>query len=74
VYTRCLDGEYFRGARRARDGYSNPTSIQVAEHVTAVRNDGAVPSLEALADRGFDGELVIVVQFAAPEVGAVDDA
>lgn len=69
AYTRCMDGEYFRGAFCPRDGHSSETSLEVARLVSAMREEGAVPSLEALVSRGFDGPLVdvIVVQFASRE-------
>jgi hypothetical protein len=69
VYTRCVDGEYFRGAYCPRDGHSNDTSMEVASLVEAMRVEGTPPSLEAIVDRGFEGVLedVIVVQVASPE-------
>ena len=69
VYTRCIDGEYFRGATCPRDGYSGDTSIEVDRIVARMREDGVVPDLGSLMERGFDGPLtdVIVVQFASRE-------
>jgi hypothetical protein len=69
VYTKCMDGEYFRGAYCPRDGHSSDTSIEVSRVVAVIREEGAVPSLEAIVGHGFDGPLgdVVVVQFASPE-------
>jgi uncharacterized protein (DUF39 family) len=61
VYTRCMDGEYFRGAYCPRDGHSNETSIGVARLVVTMREEGIVPSLAVLVERGFNGPLVDVV-------------
>jgi hypothetical protein len=73
VYTRCMDGEYFRGPSCPRDGHSNETSIGIADLVDAIRAQGARLSLETLVDRGFTGPLdeVIVLQVASPD-GAPD--
>jgi hypothetical protein len=69
VYTRCMDGEYFRGRTCPRDGYWSDTSTEVSRIVAELRDDGAVPSLELLIERGFHGTLsdLIVVQFATKE-------
>ena len=69
IYTRCMDGEYFRGAYCPRDGHSNPTSIAIDELVVAMRREGVTPSLEALIGRGYRGSLdeVIVVEFSSPD-------
>jgi hypothetical protein len=67
VYTRCMDGEYFRGAYCPRDGHSNDTSIEVAGLVDAMRADGVVPTLDAVVQAGFHGAIddVIVAEFAS---------
>ena len=69
VYTRCIDGEFFRGGYCPRDGHSNETSLEVARLVEVMRREGGVPSLKALVDRGFVGPLhdVIVIEFASAE-------
>ena len=69
AYTRCMDGEFFRGGYCPRDGHSNETSLQVAGLVESMRNEGVTPSLIALVERGFAGSLhdVIVIEFASPE-------
>jgi hypothetical protein len=67
VYTRCMDGEYFRGRTCPRDGYFSDTSVEVDRIVAALREIGTLPSLESLAEAGFAGPLndVIIVQFVA---------
>ena len=57
VYTRCMDGEFFRSAYCPRDGHSNATSIQVEQLVATMRLNDTAPSLEALVAHGFDGDL-----------------
>jgi hypothetical protein len=70
VYTRCMDGEYFRGAYCPRDGHSNPTSLSIDETVRSMRERGIAPSLDALASEGFTGPFddVIVVEFSSERV------
>jgi hypothetical protein len=60
VYTRCMDGEYFRGAYCPRDGHSNDTSIEVADLVDAMRADGVIPTLDAVVQAGFHGGLCCI--------------
>ena len=67
VYTRCMDGEYFRGAYCPRDGHSNPTSIAIDEIVRSMRSRGVEPSVDALISEGYGGPLdgVVVVEFGS---------
>jgi hypothetical protein len=73
VYTRCMDGELFRGEYCPRDGHSNDTSTWVARAAEELRAERRAITLAELRRRGFDGDLagVIVVEFAdealAPE-------
>lgn len=68
VYTRCMDGEFFRGAYCPKDGHSNPASLAVARIVEESRANATPLSFDALLAGGFDGDLadVMVVQFADP--------
>jgi hypothetical protein len=63
-----MDGEFFRGEYCPRDGHSSDTSAAVARLVMEMRAEGASISLQALIERGFDGDLtrVIVAEFADP--------
>ena len=67
VYTRCMDGEYFRGAYCPRDGHSNPTSISIDEMVRKMRTRSIELSLSSLISEGFKGPLdeVIVAEFSS---------
>jgi hypothetical protein len=67
VYTRCMDGEYFRGAYCPRDGHSNDTSVEIAALVDSLRADGVVPTIDSVIQAGLRGavEDVIVVEFAS---------
>jgi hypothetical protein len=69
VYTRCMDGEYFRGANCPRDGHSNETSVEISRLVLIMRTKGIVPSLNALVELGFSGNIndVIVVEISSRE-------
>lgn len=70
VYTRCMDGEFFRGEYCARDGHSNDTSASVTRAVEQIRAEGLEISLDELARRDVKGSLadVIVVEFERPEL------
>jgi hypothetical protein len=62
-----MDGEFFHGAYCPRDGSCTDASLEAARLVAAIRAEGAVPSLEELARRGFSGPFddVVVAQFAS---------
>jgi hypothetical protein len=62
-----MDGEYFRGPVCPRDGHSNGTSMEIAALVATMREEGVVPSIEALVGKDFRGTLedVIVIEFAS---------
>jgi hypothetical protein len=66
VYTRCMDGEFFRGEYCPRDGHSNDTSSWIAKTVEELRTAGSEISISELKRRGFEGDLgdVMVVAFA----------
>lgn len=66
VYTRCMDGEFFRGEYCPRDGHSNDTSAWVARVVEELRTERTAITLDELRRRGFDGDPadVIVIEFA----------
>jgi hypothetical protein len=70
VYTRCMDGEFFRGEYCPRDGHSNDASAWVARVVAELRISGTPIILASLVDRGFEGDLsdVIVVEFSHREL------
>lgn len=70
VYTRCMDGEFFRGEYCPRDGHSNDTSAWVARTVEELRTEGAAITMKQLIRRGFDGDIadLIVVEFGGPEL------
>ena len=67
AYTRCMDGEYFRGPYCPRDGHSNDTSLEVSALVEAMRRDRTPVTIDAIRKAGFRGviEDVIVVEFAS---------
>jgi len=69
VYTRCMDGEFFRGEYCPRDGHSSETSAWVTQTAAELRAEGGTISLAELLRRGFGGDVadVIVVEFASPE-------
>jgi len=69
VYTRCMDGEFFHGPYCPRDGSTMGYSLTVTDLVARIREDGKVPSLPTLIERGYDGPLdkVIIVQFASQD-------
>lgn len=68
VYTRCMDGEFFRGEYCPRDGHSSDTSAWAARRVEEMRSAGDRITLEELLRGDFEGDPddVIVVEFAHP--------
>jgi hypothetical protein len=69
AYSRCMDGEFFRGEYCPRDGHSNDTSAAVARLVAEMRGEGVRISIEELVERGFDGDptQLMVAEFADAE-------
>lgn len=70
IYTRCMDGEFFRGVSCPRDGFSSETSTEISHLGAAMRSEGLEPTLDLLVERGFAGNIeeVIIVEFASPEL------
>jgi hypothetical protein len=69
AYTRCMDGECFRGPTCPRDGSHNDNSKEIARLVATMRAKGVAPRLEALVNHGYAGSLeeVIVLEVASPD-------
>jgi hypothetical protein len=64
VYTRCMDGEYFRGANCPLDGSTSNSSVELARLTSEMRVRGERISVQALMDHGFseDWSEVMVVE------------
>lgn len=56
VYTRCMDGEYFRGAVCPLDGSVSNSSEELARLASELRSKDERVTVRALIDRGFDGD------------------
>lgn len=71
VYTRCMDGEFYRGKNCPRDGHQNLISAWVTDTLERIRDEGHRVSISELVRHGFDGNLadLMVVEF-----GSRDDA
>lgn len=70
VYTRCMDGEFFRGEYCPRDGHSSDTSAWVTCTVAQLRAEGTRVCLAELIRCGFEGDLadVLVVEFSRKDL------
>ncbi len=68
VYTRCMDGEFFRGVNCPRDGYSSEISERVSTAVRLIRETGTRLTLAELARNGLSEEDlrdVMIAEFAS---------
>jgi hypothetical protein len=55
-YTRCMDGEYFRGEACPRDGSVSNSSEVLTRMASELRSAGERVTVQALIDGGFDGD------------------
>ena len=74
VLYRCNGGDYYSGRACPFDGWSRPELQRVFDAVAEMKTSGALISISALRERGFDKgvlDRVIVVEFGA-EAAAFD--
>ena len=72
VYTRCMDGEFYRGRHCPRDGHQNLISDWVTDAVERIRDEGRRVSIAELLRQGFEGNPadLFVVEFNSREHAA----